>query len=42
MRLTGLVSTNTRDHRKTLREIFEKRYKQKPTKNKKNKYQNTS
>jgi len=25
MQLTGFVSTNTRDHRKTLREIFEKR-----------------
>jgi len=40
--LYGFVSTNTRDHRKILRENFEKRYKQKPTKNKKNKYQNTS
>jgi len=42
MRLTGIVCTNTRNHRKTFREIFEKRSKQKPTKNQKNtKYRNT-
>jgi len=42
MRLTGFVSTNTRDHQNTLRKFFEKRNKQKPTKYKKSKYQNTS
>jgi len=43
MRLTSFACTNTRNHRETLREIFEKRKKQKPTKNQKNsKYPNTS
>jgi len=43
MRLTGFVCTNTRNHRKTLRQTFENRYKQKPTKIARNvKYQNTS
>ena len=32
MRLTGLVCTNSRNHRKTLRKIFEKHQKQKPIK----------
>jgi len=43
MELTGFDCINTRSHRKTLREIFEKRQKQNPTKNQKNtKYRNTS
>jgi len=43
MRLTGFAGTDTRNHRKTLREIFEKGWKQKPTKNQKNtNYRNTS
>jgi len=32
MRSTGFVCTHTRIHRKTHREIFEKRWKQKPAK----------
>jgi len=43
MRSTGLVGTHTRNHRKTHQEIFEKRWKQKLTKNQNNtKYRNTS
>jgi len=43
MRLTGFGCTNTRSHQKIIREIFEKRWKEKPTKNQKNaKYQNAS
>jgi len=43
MRLTYFICTDTRNHQETLREIFEKRKKPKPTKNQKNsKYQYTS
>jgi len=43
MLLIGLACINTRKHRKAIREIFEKRLKQKLTKNQKNThYQNVS